>query len=51
VLLHEGARHGRNVEALALLLQRLEARGYRTLLPEELEAAGDATPVALGEAA
>jgi peptidoglycan/xylan/chitin deacetylase (PgdA/CDA1 family) len=37
VLLHEGARHGRNVEALALLLQRLEARGYRTILPEELE--------------
>ena len=39
VLLHEGAGHGRNVEALALLLQRLDARGYGTLLPEELEAA------------
>lgn len=40
VLLHEGARHGRNVEALALLLQRLDARGYRTVLPESLEGAG-----------
>ena len=39
LLLHEGAGHGRNVEALALLLQRLDARGYGTLLPEELEAA------------
>lgn len=38
VLLHEGARHGRNVEALALLLQRLDTLGYRTLLPEDLEA-------------
>ncbi|HJW47769.1 MAG TPA: polysaccharide deacetylase family protein, partial [Lysobacter sp.] len=37
VLLHEGARHGRNVEALALLLQRLQAHGYGTVLPEELE--------------
>lgn len=37
VLLHEGARHGRNVEALALLLQRLEVSGYGTILPEELE--------------
>ena len=34
VLLHEGARHGRNVEVLALLLQRLDALGYRTVLPE-----------------
>ncbi|HEU0306261.1 MAG TPA: polysaccharide deacetylase family protein [Lysobacter sp.] len=51
VLLHEGARHGRNVEALALLLQRLDALGYRSVLPEELEAAGDAVPAALGETA
>lgn len=36
VLMHEGARHGRNVEALALLLQRLDALGYRTVLPEHL---------------
>ena len=36
VLLHEGARHGRNVEMIALLLQRLQALGYRTLLPEDL---------------
>lgn len=35
VMLHEGARHGRNVEQLALLLQRLEARGYRCILPGE----------------
>jgi peptidoglycan-N-acetylglucosamine deacetylase len=37
VLLHEGARHGRNVEAVALLLQRLEALGYGTVLPEDIE--------------
>ena len=44
VLLHEGAAHGRNVDTLALLLQRLDATGYRTLLPESLEAdaVGDA---------
>lgn len=40
VLLHEGARHGRNVATIALLLQRLEALGYRTLLPEILEGDG-----------
>ncbi len=39
VLLHEGAAHGRNVETLALLLQRLDALGYRSVLPEALEAA------------
>jgi peptidoglycan/xylan/chitin deacetylase (PgdA/CDA1 family) len=33
VLLHEGAAHGRNVETLRLLLQRLDALGYRTVLP------------------
>lgn len=33
VLMHEGAPHGRNVETLALLLQRLDALGYRTILP------------------
>jgi len=43
VLLHEGAKHGRNVEALALLLQRLDALGYGTLLPEELETDEPAT--------
>jgi peptidoglycan/xylan/chitin deacetylase (PgdA/CDA1 family) len=37
VLMHEGAAHGRNLEAMALLLQRLDALGYRTLLPESLE--------------
>jgi peptidoglycan/xylan/chitin deacetylase (PgdA/CDA1 family) len=37
VLLHEGARHGRNVEMIALLLQRMRALDYATLLPEELE--------------
>lgn len=39
VLMHEGARHGRNVETLALLLRRMDALGYRTVLPEALEAA------------
>jgi peptidoglycan/xylan/chitin deacetylase (PgdA/CDA1 family) len=33
VLMHEGAPHGRNVETLALLLQRLRERGYRCVLP------------------
>ena len=47
VLLHEGARHGRNVEMLALLLQRLDALGYRSVLPEELEAQASA-PVVVG---
>ncbi|HET6434966.1 MAG TPA: polysaccharide deacetylase family protein [Xanthomonadaceae bacterium] len=37
VLMHEGSPHGRNLEAMALLLQRLDALGYRTLLPEDLE--------------
>ena len=39
VLMHEGAPHGRNLEGMALLLQRLDALGYRTLLPEALEEA------------
>lgn len=39
VLLHEGAPHGRNVELVALLLQRLQDLGYRTAVPEQLEAA------------
>ncbi len=34
VLLHEGARHGRNVETIAMLLRRLDALGYRSVLPE-----------------
>lgn len=34
VLLHEGAAHGRNVEMVARLLQRLDALGYRTTLPD-----------------
>ena len=33
VLLHEGAPHGGNVATLRLLLQRLDALGYRTVLP------------------
>ena len=36
VLMHEGARHGRNVETIALLLRRLDELGYRTVLPEQL---------------
>ena len=36
VLLHEGAAHGRNVETLSLLLKRLDAQGYRTILPSPL---------------
>lgn len=33
VLLHEGAAHGGNVETIRHLLKRLDALGYRTLLP------------------
>jgi len=33
ILLHEGARHGRNVETVAAVLARLAARGYRTVVP------------------
>lgn len=33
VLLHEGARHGRNVETIARLLQRLDVLGYRAIVP------------------
>jgi peptidoglycan-N-acetylglucosamine deacetylase len=36
VLLHEGAVHGHNAETISLLLQRLDALGYRTILPEHL---------------
>jgi peptidoglycan/xylan/chitin deacetylase (PgdA/CDA1 family) len=36
VLLHEGARHGRSVEMIALLLQRMRALDYGTVLPEDL---------------
>ena len=34
VVLHEGAAHGRNVELVARLRQRLDARGLRTVLPD-----------------
>lgn len=34
VLLHEGAAHGRNVETIARLLQRLDALRYRCVLPD-----------------
>ncbi|WP_407353023.1 polysaccharide deacetylase family protein [Luteimonas sp. R10] len=33
VLLHEGAPHGRSVETIERLLQRLQALGYRAVLP------------------
>ena len=41
LLLHEGARHGRNVELVALLLDRLRTLGYRAVLP----AVGNDPPV------
>ena len=34
VLLHEGAPHGRSVEMIAGVLQQLDAKGYRAVLPE-----------------
>ena len=39
VLLHEGAPHGRSVEMIDLLLQRLDALGYASVLPEALSGA------------
>ena len=33
ILMHEGAGHGHNVEQLRLLLQRLDALGYTTVVP------------------
>ena len=38
VLLHEGAAHGGNLATLAALLTRLDALGYRAVLPEALSA-------------
>lgn len=38
VLLHEGARHGRSVETIALLLGRLDALGYGTVIPHPADA-------------
>jgi len=41
VLLHEGSPHGRNVEMITLLLQRMQALGYATVLPEDLSSGGE----------
>lgn len=48
VLLHEGASHGRNLQTIALLLQRMQASGWGTVLPEELsgERAAPVVPAA-----
>jgi peptidoglycan/xylan/chitin deacetylase (PgdA/CDA1 family) len=46
VLVHEGAAHGRNVEMLALMLQRLDALGYRCVLPEAFETVGEVPALA-----
>jgi peptidoglycan-N-acetylglucosamine deacetylase len=48
VLLHEGARHGRNVETIARLLQRLDALGYRATVPG-VEHVDVQTQAAVGE--
>lgn len=37
VLLHEGAAHGGNLATLNLLLQRMQAGGWGTVLPEALD--------------
>ena len=36
VLMHEGAGHGRNVETMRLLLERLDELGYRCTLPQPI---------------
>lgn len=46
VLLHENAGHGRSVEIIAGLLQRLQQLGYRAVLPEQL---GPDTKAAVAE--
>lgn len=48
VLLHEGAPHGRSVETVAAVLERLRADGYSTVLPEDLEAGLEAGQPAAG---
>ncbi|TZF90257.1 polysaccharide deacetylase family protein [Cognatilysobacter lacus] len=46
VLAHEGARHGRNLETLTLLLQRFDELGYRCVVPVPQMAGGpDIAPV------
>ena len=50
VLMHEGAPHGRNLEGMALLLKRLDALGYRTLLPETLATSEGDVAAAAGSA-
>jgi len=35
ILMHEGAPHGNNLEQLAAVLQRLDALGYRTVVPRD----------------
>lgn len=44
VLAHEGAPHGRSVEVIAALLAMLDAAGYRTVLPEQLDPALQPVP-------
>ena len=35
ILMHEGAPHGRSVEMIKALLERLQSRGYATVLPDD----------------
>jgi peptidoglycan/xylan/chitin deacetylase (PgdA/CDA1 family) len=51
VLLHEGARHGRNVEQLRVLLERLDAAGHACVLPRVASVAGLAPVATTGDAA
>ncbi len=44
VLLHEGAPHGRSLEAVAAVLALLRAQGYATVVPEAAPAALSASP-------
>jgi len=46
VLAHEGAAHGRNLETLALLLQRFDELGYRCVLPAPVPSRDAAPAVA-----
>nr|WP_189455003.1 polysaccharide deacetylase family protein [Lysobacter bugurensis] len=51
VLLHEGARHGRNVETIARLLARLDVLGYRSIVPGVEYAPEDALHRSSGQTA
>ena len=51
VLAHEGARHGHNVESMRLLLQSLDGKGYRAVLPDAVLMDGELAVAPWGDGA